>query len=143
MKKVFFALLALSLGCVGLTSCENGKLEYTADPSTQPIAGKTYRASGQGDSYAQFTFFLNYSCTMVTKRDGEEPVVSPYFEWYMSPNDPDVVVRYAQGTYNKETGQSLSGKTFLSGSYNASTKTVTLTGTFEGKEVTYTMTEVQ
>ena len=143
MKKVFFALLALSLGCVGLTSCENGKLEYTADPSTQPIAGKTYRASGKGDSYAQLTFFLNYSCTMVSKRDGEEPVVSPYFEWYMSPNEPDVVVRYAQGTFNKETGQSLSGQLFLSGSYNASTKTVTLTGTFNGEQETYIMTEVQ
>ena len=143
MKKVFFALMALSLACVGFTSCENGKLEYTANPSTQPIAGKTYRSSGQGDSYAQLTFHLNYSCTMVTKRDGEEPVVSPYFEWWMSPNDPEVVVRYIQGAYNKETDEWLSGKTFLSGSYNASTKTVTLTGTFNGKQETYSMKEVQ
>ncbi len=61
----------------------------------------------------------------------------------MSPNDPEVVVRYIQGAKNMETGEWLSGKTFLSGSYDATTKTVTLSGEFDGEQATYTMKEVQ
>lgn len=143
MKKLFFAMLALCVAAMSFTSCNNG-LESTADPKTQPIAGKTYRAnSSTGDGYAQLTFHLNYRCTLVAKRDGQSPVRNTNFEWWMSPNDPEVVVRYIQGAKNMETGEWLSGKTFLSGSYDATTKTVTLSGEFDGEQATYTMKEVQ
>ena len=143
MKKLFISLMALSLVCMMFSSCENGN-EKTADPATQPIAGKTYRETYPGvDAYAQLTFHMNYKCTLVGKQAGKDPVTNSYFEWWMSPNDPDVTVRYAQGAYDKETGKSLSGQTFLSGTYNSQTKTVTLTGTFGGQQVTYNMKEVQ
>lgn len=143
MKKVLFALLALSLVCIEFTSCENGN-EKTADPTTQPIAGKTYRETAPGgDAYSQLTFQMNFKCTLVAKKAGQDPVANSNFEWWMSPNDPDVVVRYARGAYDTTTGEDLSGKTFLSGTYDASTKTVTLSGEFHGQKETYHMTEVQ
>lgn len=140
MKKVFFALMALSLVCVAFTSCDKDS-GFTADPTTQPIAGKTYRETISADSYSQFSFHMNYRCTMEAKRPGEAPVANSYFEWWMSPNDNEVVIRYAQGAYDKTTGYSLSGQTFLSGSYNATQKTVTLSGDFDGKHFTYTLKE--
>jgi len=141
-KKVFVALMALSLVGMFFSSCNNG-LESTADPTTQPIAGKTYRANDAGDAYVQFTFHMNYKCTMEAKEDGQEPVSGSYYEWWMSPNDPDVVIRFAQGTYDKTTGASVSGKEFLSGSYDANTKTVTLSGKFGDKQVNFSLKEVQ
>ena len=141
-KKVFISLLALSLVCIGFSSCDNG-LESSADPTTQPIAGKTYRANDVGDGYVKFTFHMNLKCTMEAKEDGKAPVSGSYYEWWMSPNDPDVVIRYAQGAYDKRTGASLSGKEFLSGSYDASAKTVTLSGDVEGTHVNFILNEVQ
>ena len=141
MKKILLALMALTLVCVSFSSCDNNL--YTADPTTQPIAGKTYRETVTADSYTQLTFHTNYRCTLVAKQVGKDPVSNSNFEWWMSPNDPDVVVRYARGAYDTETGESLSGKTFLSGSYDATTKTVSLTGEFRGEKVTYNMTEMQ
>ena len=143
MKKVLISLMALSLVCMGFSSCENGDLN-TADPATQPIAGKTYREMAPGgDAYSQLTFHMNFKCTLVAKQAGQAARTNSYFEWWMSPNDPNVVVRYAQGAYDTETGESLSGKEFLSGSYDATTKTVTLAGEFRGEKATYNMTEVQ
>ena len=143
MKKLFFAMLALCVAAMSFTSCNNG-LESTADPTTQPIAGKTYREMAPGgEAYSQLTFHMNYKCTLVAKRVGKDPVSNSNFEWWMSPNDPDVVVRYARGAYDTETGESLSGKEFLSGRYDATTKTLTLTGEFRGEKATYKMTEVQ
>ena len=143
MRKFLVALMALSLVTVGFSSCDNG-LERTADPATQPIAGKTYREpTGTGDGYAQLTFLMNYKCTLVAKRDNETPITNSNFEWWMSPNDTQVVVRYAQGAYDKTTGISLSGKTFLSGSYDATKKMVTLSGEFNGQTITYYMKEVE
>ena len=145
MKK----LLALAVMCclavtaVLFTSCENGN-EKTADPATQPIAGKTYRETIlDGEVYSQLTFHMNFKCTLVGKQADKDPVTNSNFEWWMSPNDPEVVVRYAQGAYDKTTGKSLSGQTFLSGTYNASTKTVTLSGEFNGQKATYNMKEMQ
>ena len=140
MKKVFISLLALSLVCIGFSSCNNG-LESSADPTTQPIAGKTYRANDVGDGYVKFTFHMNLKCTMEAKEDGKAPVSGSFYEWWMSPNDNEVVIRYAQGAYDKTTGYSLSGQTFLSGSYNATQKTVTLSGDFDGRHFTYTLKE--
>lgn len=140
MKKVFISLLALSLVCIGFSSCDNG-LESSADPTTQPIAGKTYRANDVGDGYVQFIFHMNYKCTMEAKEDGKAPVSGSYYEWWMSPNDPDVVIRYAQGAYDKRTGESLSGKEFLSGSYDATAKTVTLSGDIDGTHVNFSLKE--
>ena len=143
MKKLFFAMLALCVAAMSFTSCNNG-LESTADPTTQPIAGKTYREmTSGGEAYSQLTFHMNYKCTLVAKQVGKDPVSNSNFEWWMSPNDPDVVVRYARGAYDTETGESLSGKEFLSGRYDATTKTLTLTGEFRGEKATYKMTEVQ
>jgi hypothetical protein len=143
MKKLFFAMLALCVAAISFTSCDNG-LESTADPATQPIAGKTYREMAPGgDAYSQLTFLMNYKCTLVAKQAGQAAITNSNFEWWMSPNDPNVVVRYAKGAYDTETGESLSGKEFLSGTYNANTKTVTLTGGFRGQQATYNMTEVQ
>ena len=142
MKKVLISLMALSLVCMGFSSCENGDVN-TADPTTQPIAGKTYRETVTADSYTQLTFHMNYKCTLEVKQVDQDPVTNPNFEWWMSPNDPEVVVRYAQGAYDKETKESLSGKVFLSGTYDANTKTVTLTGGFRGQQATYSMKEVQ
>ena len=142
MKKLFFAMLALCVAAISFTSCDNG-LESTADPATQPIAGKTFRETYPGDAYSQLTFHKNYKCTLVAKQAGQAARTNSYFEWWMSPNDPNVVVRYAQGAYDTETGESLSGKEFLSGRYDATTKTVTLTGEFRGEKATYNMTEVQ
>lgn len=143
MKKILVALMALSLVSVGFSSCDNG-MEKTADPATQPIAGKTYREpTGSGDGYSQLTFHKNYKCTLVAKRDNQDPITNSYFEWWMTPGDTEVSVRYAQGTYDKTTGISLSGKLFLSGTYDASSKTVHLTGEFNGQEATYHMKEVQ
>ena len=141
-KKVFISLLALSLVCIGFSSCDNG-LESSADPTTQPIAGKTYRANDVGDGYVQFVFHMNYKCTMEAKEDGKAPVSGSYYEWWMSPNDPDVVIRYAQGAYDKRTGESLSGKEFLSGSYDATAKTVTLSGDIDGTHVNFSLKEQQ
>ena len=143
MKKVLISLMALSLVCMGFSSCENGDVN-TADPTTQPIAGKTYREMApDGDAYSQLTFHMNYKCTLVGKQVDQDPVTNQNFEWWMSPNDPEVVVRYAQGAYDRETEESLSGKVFLSGTYDANTKTVTLTGGFRGQQATYSMKEVQ
>ena len=143
MKKLFFAMLALCVAAMSFTSCNNG-LESTADPKTQPIAGKTYREMAPGgEAYSQLTFHMNYKCTLVVKQAGQAAKTNSNFEWWMSPNDPDVVVRYARGAYDTETGESLSGKEFLSGRYDATTKTVTLTGEFRGEKATYKMTEVQ
>ena len=141
-KKIFVALMALSLVGMFFSSCNNG-LESTADPATQPIAGKTYRANDAGDGYVKFTFHMNLKCTMEAKEDGKAPVSGSFYEWWMSPNDPDVVIRYAQGAYDKRTGASLSGKEFLSGSYDASAKTVTLSGDVEGTHVNFILNEVQ
>ncbi len=142
MKKILVALMALSLVTVGFSSCDNG-LERTADPATQPIAGKTYRElTGSGDGYAQLTFLMNYKCTLIAKQDNAAPITNSNFEWWMSPNDTQVVVRYARGAYDKTTGISLSGKTFLSGSYDATKKMVTLSGEFNGQTITYYMKEV-
>ena len=136
-------MLALCVAAMSFTSCNNG-LESTADPATQPIAGKTYRETAPGgDAYSQLTFHMNYKCTLVGKQVGKDPVTNSNFEWWMSPNDPEVVVRYAQGAYDRETEESLSGKVFLSGTYDANTKTVTLTGGFRGQQATYIMKEVQ
>lgn len=143
MRKFLVALMALSLVSVAFSSCDNG-MESTADPATQPIAGKTYREpTGTGDGYAQLTFHMNYKCTLIAKRDNETPITNSSFEWWMSPNDTQVVVRYAQGAYDKTTGISLSGKTFLSGAYDATNKTVILSGDFDGQTVTYHMKEVE
>ena len=143
MRKFLVALMALSLVSVAFSSCDNG-MESTADPATQPIAGKTYREStGTGDGYAQLTFHMNYKCTLIAKRDNETPITNSNFEWWMSPNDTQVVVRYVQGAYDTTTGISLSGKTFLSGSYDATNKTVILSGDFDGQTVTYHMKEVE
>ena len=140
MKKFYFLLVALV--AVAMTSCDNG-LESTADPATQPIAGKTFRETYPGDAYSQLTFHMNYKCTLVAKQAGQAAITNTNFEWWMSPGDTKVFVRYAKGAYNKETGESLAGKEFLSGSYDATTKTVTLTGEFDGQQSTYNMTEVQ
>lgn len=143
MRKFLVALMALSLVSVAFSSCDNG-MESTADPVTQPIAGKTYREpTGTGDGYAQLTFHMNYKCTLIAKRDNEPPITNSNFEWWMSPNDTQVVVRYARGAYDKTTGISLSGKTFLSGSYDATNKMVILSGEFDGQTVTYHMKEVE
>lgn len=142
MKKVFISLLALSLVCIGFSSCNNG-LESSADPTTQPIAGKTFRETYPGDAYSQLTFHMNYKCTLVAKQAGQAAITNSNFEWWMSPGDTKVFVRYAKHAYNKETGESLSGKEFMSGTYNANTKTLTLTGGFDGQQATYNMTEVQ
>lgn len=143
MKKIQILFAALVAVMMSFSSCDNGSLSE-ADPATQPIAGKTYREpTGTGDGYSQFTFHKNYKCTLVAKQDGQAPITNSNFEWWMSPNDPAVVIRYAKGAYDNRTGQSLSGQEFLSGSYDATTKTVTLTGTFDGQTTTYTMTEVQ
>jgi hypothetical protein len=142
MKKIYVALMALSLVGMFFSSCNNG-LESTADPATQPIAGKTYRANDAGDAYVKFTFHMNYRCTMEVKEDGKEPVSGSYYEWWMSPNDPEVFIRYAQGAYNTQTGESLSGKELLSGTYDTTAKTVTLSGDIDGKHVNFTLTEVQ
>lgn len=140
MKKILLALMALTMVSMGFSSCDNNL--YTADPTTQPIAGKTYREPGPGDSYSQLTFHMNYKCTLEAKKDGEAPTRNSNFEWYMAPGSTEVTVSYAQGTYDTETGEVLSGKTFLSGSYDAKTKTVSLTGGFRGEKVTYNMKEL-
>lgn len=142
MKKLFVALMALSVVTLGFTSCDkdNG---YSADPTTQPIAGKTYRQVEAADAYTQFTFHMNYKCTLETKQAGQSAITNSSYEWYMSPGDTEVVIRFAQGAYDKRTGESLSGKVFLSGEYNATTKTVTLSGTFDGQPIALTLTEVQ
>ena len=143
MRKFLVALMALSLVSVAFSSCDNG-MKSTADPVTQPIAGKTYREpTGTGDGYAQLTFHMNYKCTLVAKRDNQDPITNSNFERWMSPNDTEVVVRYAQGAYDTTTGMSLSGKTFLSGSYDATNKMVILSGDFDGQTVTYHRKEVE
>ena len=142
IKKIFVALMALSLVSMSFTSCDNGN-DSSADPATQPIAGKTYRANEAGDAYVQFTFHMNLKCTMEAKEAGKAPVSGSYYEWWMSPGDPDVTIRYAQGAYDKRTGASLSGKEFLSGSYDATAKTVTLSGDVEGTHVNFILNEVQ
>lgn len=139
MKKILLALMALTLVCVSFSSCDKGG--YSADPTTQPIAGKTYRETVTADSYTQLTFHTNYRCTLEAKQVGKDPVRNSNFEWYMAPGDTEVTVRYAQGAYDTETGEPLSGKIFLSGTYDAKTKTVSLTGVFRGEKITYNMTE--
>ena len=141
-KKIIIALMALSLVGMVFSSCDNG-LDSSADPATQPIAGKTYRANDAGDAYVQFTFHMNYKCTMEVKEDGKAPVSGSYYEWWMSPGDADVVIRYAQGAYDKTTGASLAAKEFLSGSYDATAKTVTLSGDIDGKHVNFSLKEQQ
>lgn len=140
MKKILLALMALTMVSMGFSSCDNNL--YTADPTTQPIAGKTYRETVTADSYTQFTFHMNYKCTLVAKQEGQAAKTNPNFEWYMAPNDTEVTIRYAQGAYDTETGEPLSGKIFLSGPFDAKTKTVSLTGEFRGEKVTYNMTEL-
>jgi len=140
MKKILLALMALTMVSMGFSSCDNNL--YTADPTTQPIAGKTYREPGPGDSYSQLTFHMNYKCTLEAKQPGLSPTRNSNFEWYMAPNDTEVTIRYAQGAYDTETGESLSGKIFLSGTYDAKTKTVSLTGGFRGEKLTYNMKEL-
>lgn len=140
MKKILLALMALTMVSMGFSSCDNDG--PSADPTTQPIAGKTYREVYSDGSYAQLSFHSNYKCTLETKKPGLDPTRNSNFEWYMAPNDTEVTVRYAQGTYNKETGEPLSGKTFLSGTYDAKTKTVSLTGEFSGQKETYNMKEL-
>lgn len=143
MKKILFAMLAVCVAAISFTSCNNDNVS-SADPATQPIAGKTFRETHPGgDAYSQLTFHMNYKCTLVAKQAGKDPVTNSAFEWWMSPNDPEVVVRYAQGAYDTRTGKSLSGQTFLSGSYDASTKVLTLSGEFDGQRDTYKMTEVK
>ena len=140
MKKVLLALMALTLVCVSFSSCDNGG--PSADPTTQPIAGKTYRETVTADSYTQFTFHTNHRCTLVAKQEGQVAKTNSNFEWYMAPNDTEVTIRYAQGAYDTETGEPLSGKVFLSGPFDAKTKTVSLTGEFRGQKITYLMTEL-
>ena len=142
IKKIFVALMVLSLVSMSFTSCDNGN-DSSADPATQPIAGKTYRANDAGDAYVQFTFHMNLKCTMEAKEAGKAPVSGSYYDWWMSPGDPDVTIRYAQGAYDKRTGASLAGKEFLSGSYDATAKTVTLSGDVEGTHVNFILNEVQ
>lgn len=140
MKKVLLALMALTMVSMGFSSCD--KDGHSADPTTQPIAGKTYRETVTADSYTQLTFHTNYRCTLEAKQEGQAPKTNSNFEWYMAPGDTEVTVRYAQGAYDTETGEVLSGKTFLSGTYDAKTKTVSLTGGFRGEKVTYNMKEL-
>lgn len=140
MKKILLALMALTMVSMGFSSCDNDG--PSADPTTQPIAGKTYRETMTEDSYTQLTFHTNYKCTLVAKQEGQAAKTNSNFEWYMAPNDTEVTVRYAQGAYDTETGEPLSGKTFLSGSYDAKTKTVSLTGGFRGEKMDYNMKEL-
>lgn len=143
MKKILFVMMACVAMTFSFTACDNDSINQ-ADPATQPIAGKTYRQTlATGDAYYQLTFHKDYKCTLVVKEDGKSPVSNPYFEWWMSPNDTQVEVRYAKGAYDKSTGMSLSGQEFLSGTYDATTKTVSLTGEFHGEKMDYQMTEVQ
>ena len=132
--------MALTMVSMGFSSCDNDG--PSADPTTQPIAGKTYRETVTEDSYAQLTFHTNYRCTLEAKQPGLSPTRNSNFEWYMAPGDTEMTVRYAQGAYDTETGESLSGKTFLSGTYDAKTKTVSLTGGFRGEQMTYNMKEL-
>lgn len=140
MKKILLALMALTMVSMGFSSCDNDG--PSADPTTQPIAGKTYRETTTEDSYAQLTFHTNYRCTLVAKQEGQAAKTNSNFEWYMAPNDTEVTIRFAQGAYDTETGEMLSGKTFLEGTYDAKTKTVSLTGGFRGEKMNYNMKEL-
>ena len=77
MKKILFAIMAVSAMALGFTSCEK-----KADVNVYPIAGKTYQAT-DADGYSRVTFKMDFGAVMEVKTTTQESY-SDLYVWEMA-----------------------------------------------------------
>lgn len=139
MKKVLCAMLVMAFMAVMFTSCKGDK----ADPTLEPIAGKTYRYDDPiyPGGYIKIKFHMNYNVTQeVLQNTGAQLQKSSKFKWAMQDSKyVEVTWKKGTGMLNPATGDivDVSGSVFYHGTYDAATGDLHLYVTGSSQELVF------